>query len=52
MMKGFFDMVPKEIDEAAKVDGCSWFYIFARMALPLPKRSCRHRGILRRQFLE
>lgn len=37
MMRGFFDMIPKEIDEAAKVDGCSWFYIFTRMALPLSK---------------
>lgn len=37
MMRGFFDMVPKEIDEAAKVDGCSWFYIFSRIALPLAK---------------
>lgn len=37
MMRGFFDMVPKEIDEAAKVDGCSWFFIFTRIALPLAK---------------
>jgi multiple sugar transport system permease protein len=37
MMRGFFDMVPKEIDEAAKVDGCSWFYIFTRIALPLAR---------------
>ncbi len=35
MMKGFFDMVPREIDEAAVVDGCGWFYIFTRMAIPL-----------------
>jgi multiple sugar transport system permease protein len=37
MMKGFFDSVPKEIDEAAKVDGCSWFYIFTNIAIPLSK---------------
>lgn len=35
MMKGFFDMIPKEIDEAAIVDGCSWFYVFSRIAIPL-----------------
>jgi len=35
MMKGFFDTVPKEIDESARVDGCSWFGIFVRMAVPL-----------------
>ncbi len=37
MMKGFFDVIPREIDEAAKVDGCSWFYIFTRMAIPLSR---------------
>ena len=35
MMKGFFDVVPREVDEAARVDGCSWFYIFSRMMIPL-----------------
>ena len=25
MMKGFFDAIPKEIDEAARVEGYSWF---------------------------
>jgi len=35
MMKGFFDVIPREVDEAARVDGCSWFYIFSRMAIPL-----------------
>ncbi|MCK5674192.1 MAG: carbohydrate ABC transporter permease [Spirochaetales bacterium] len=35
MMKGFFDTVPKEIDESARVDGCSWFTIFYRIGLPL-----------------
>ena len=37
MMKGFFDTVPHEIDEAARVDGCSWFQVFLRIALPLTK---------------
>jgi multiple sugar transport system permease protein len=35
MMKSFFDSVPREIDEAAIVDGCSWFSVFARMGVPL-----------------
>lgn len=35
MMKGFFDAVPKEIDESARVDGCSWLGIFFRIGLPL-----------------
>lgn len=37
MMKGFFDVIPREVDEAARVDGCSWFYIFVRMAIPIAK---------------
>jgi len=37
MMKGFFDVIPREIDEAARVDGCSWFYIFSRITIPVAK---------------
>ena len=37
MMKGFFDTVPLEVDEAARVDGCSWFKVFLTIALPLTK---------------
>lgn len=35
MMKGFFDTIPKEIDQAAKVDGCNTFSAFYRVVLPL-----------------
>jgi multiple sugar transport system permease protein len=35
MMKSFFDTVPKEIDESALVDGCSWATIFFKIGLPL-----------------
>jgi len=35
MMKGFFDELPVEIEESARVDGCGWFGTFLRMALPL-----------------
>ncbi len=35
MMKGFFDTVPTEIDEAGRVDGCSWPRVFLRVVLPL-----------------
>ena len=37
MMKGFFDAIPKEIDEAARVDGYSWFKVFLRIDVPLAK---------------
>ena len=35
MMKGFFDSIPKEIEEAAYIDGCNWFSTFVRVTMPL-----------------
>ena len=35
MMKGFFDTIPKEIDESARVDGCTWFAVFIQIGIPL-----------------
>lgn len=35
LMKGFFDTVPKELDESAKVDGATHAQIFFRIILPL-----------------
>jgi multiple sugar transport system permease protein len=35
MMKGFFEDVPREIEESALIDGCSEFDIFRKIALPL-----------------
>ncbi|GIO38767.1 sugar ABC transporter permease [Paenibacillus antibioticophila] len=33
----FIRGIPKELDESAKIDGCSWFGIFWRIMLPLTK---------------
>jgi arabinogalactan oligomer/maltooligosaccharide transport system permease protein len=35
MLKGFFDAIPYDLEEAAIVDGCSPFGAFWRIALPL-----------------
>jgi multiple sugar transport system permease protein len=35
MMKGFFDSIPRQIEEAANIDGCNWFSSFTRVTLPL-----------------
>lgn len=35
MMKSFFDDVPKEVEEAAYLDGCGPFGVFFRIALPM-----------------
>jgi multiple sugar transport system permease protein len=35
MLKGFFDGIPPELDDAAMVDGCTRFGAFRRVTLPL-----------------
>lgn len=35
MLKSFFETIPREIDEAAWVDGASFLYTFTRIILPL-----------------
>ncbi|MFC4776569.1 carbohydrate ABC transporter permease [Paenibacillus sp. GCM10023252] len=35
LMKGFFDSIPSELEEAAKIDGCTDVGIFFRIILPL-----------------
>jgi arabinogalactan oligomer/maltooligosaccharide transport system permease protein len=35
MLKGFFDSIPSEIDESAKIDGASHGQIYLRIILPL-----------------
>ena len=37
LLRQFFMGIPKELDEAAKIDGCSHFGIFWRIILPLSK---------------
>jgi arabinogalactan oligomer/maltooligosaccharide transport system permease protein len=35
MLKGYFDTIPREIEEAAIVDGASQWMVFSRIVLPL-----------------
>ena len=35
MLKGFFDTIPRELEEAAKLDGCNQFQVFTKVVLPL-----------------
>ncbi len=37
VMKAFFENLPTELEEAAHIDGLSWFGIFFRIVLPLSK---------------
>lgn len=35
LLKGFFDGIPKELERAARIDGCTRFGAFVRIILPL-----------------
>ncbi|MFX1514141.1 MAG: carbohydrate ABC transporter permease, partial [Promethearchaeota archaeon] len=37
MLKGYFETIPEEMEEAALIDGCDWFGAFWRIAVPLAK---------------
>lgn len=37
LMVQFIRSIPRELDESAKIDGCSWFGIYWRIMLPLIK---------------
>nr|WP_223403964.1 carbohydrate ABC transporter permease [Occultella gossypii] len=37
VMKSFFENLPRELEEAAQIDGLGWFGIFGRIVLPLSK---------------
>ena len=47
LMKTFFDEVPREIEEAALVEGCSWFRVFWKITLPMVKGGARQHHALR-----
>ena len=37
MLKGFFDGIPRELDEAAMIDGASRWHAFVRVVLPVAR---------------
>ncbi len=37
VMKGYMDTIPKSLDEAAYIDGCTRFQVFTKITLPLCK---------------
>jgi ABC-type maltose transport system permease subunit len=46
LMKGFFDSIPKELDEAATIDGASRWQVFWQIMLPLSRPILAVTGIL------
>ena len=37
LSRSFFESIPRELDEAAKIDGCSFFQTFTKIILPMSK---------------
>lgn len=37
VLRGFFEDIPREIEQAARVDGYTWWGVFCRISLPLIK---------------
>lgn len=37
LMKGYYDSIPRELDESAKIDGATHFQIFKQILIPLVK---------------
>jgi multiple sugar transport system permease protein len=35
MLRGYFEEVPVEIEQAARVDGCNWWMVLTRVSIPL-----------------
>jgi len=45
MLKGFFDSIPREIDEAAMIDGCSRLQALLRVVVPLARPGMAATGL-------
>jgi multiple sugar transport system permease protein len=45
-LKGFFEALPRELDEAAQIDGCTPWTAFYRVILPLAKPGLAAAGLL------
>ncbi|GAB2570120.1 carbohydrate ABC transporter permease [Gracilibacillus alcaliphilus] len=45
ILKSFFDGVPKEVVESARIDGCSYFKLYYKIVLPLAKPALAAIGI-------
>ncbi len=46
LMKGFFDALPRDIDEAARLDGANHWQIFVKILLPLARPMIAVVGVL------
>ena len=46
IIKGFFDNIPREIEESARIDGSSWFTLWRKIMIPLVRPGLFAVGII------
>ncbi len=46
LMRQFFSTIPKELEDAARIDGCSFFHLYWAIMLPIAKPALATLGIL------
>ena len=46
VLRGFFEDIPRELDEAAQIDGCNWWQVFVRVMLPLVRPGLVSAGLM------
>jgi len=46
VLRGFFEDIPRELDEAAQIDGCTWWQSFIQVMLPLVRPGMVSAGLM------
>ena len=46
VLRGFFEDIPRELDEAAQIDGCTWWQSFVQVMLPLVRPGMVSAGLM------
>ena len=46
VLRGFFEDIPRELDESAQIDGCTWFQSFVQIMIPLVRPGIVSAGLM------
>ena len=46
MPRGFFEDIPRELNEAAQIDGCNWWQVFMQVMIPLVRPGMVSAGLM------
>lgn len=45
MFRGYMTSIPREVEESARIDGCTWFMVYLRIVLPVSRPAIATVGI-------